>query len=623
MNWINWWHKVQRGEAVMPLAAASVAVEPVAQASADEAMAQTVAWLDAAAGEALMHVAWAHAVRALRQALAARLMQDGRTSLDASLALQGLQQGDLVFTLSYLRDLAIEPGMTTAESVTLLREQAAISPLPDAMKLLREVVQRQPDELLNWHLLGDVARAAGDFDVAEEAYRECLQRRQNAVVSDEDEVRDSSLLLESVGDMRQARGALPSALESYQQAVAVVERLLRTAPSNVEWQHDLSVLQEKIGDMNQTQGNLPAALQAYRLDMAVAEQLSLQVRDNLQWQRDWAVSSEKMGEIQQAQGDIGGALQSYQRSLEILEHLVAQSPEQTQWLRDLSVIYDRIGAIQNNQGSLASAQAAYQKSLAIRENLVAQSPENLAWQRELSVCYDELGTIQQAQGDMPLALESFYKSLLIAEQLIQRSPDCLEWQHDLLISYEKIGNVQQGKGQFEAALKLYQKALRIAERLVQAQPANVAWQRDMSVLFEKLGGVQCSLQDWAAARQAYQHSFSLIEQLVRLDLSNVLWRTHLAVTYWKLAQVCQGASVQQYLQSGLMILETLAQEGRLSALQQPWLATFREALLTRRDGTSPHFPVRQWRAAISSVPTLLRTRRVGVKPRIGQQRCYK
>ena len=67
-----------------------------------------------------------------------------------------------------------------------------------------------------------------------------------------------------------AQGNLAEALKSYQDSLAISERLAKADPSNAGWQRDLSVSYDKIGDVLVAQGNLAEALKAYRDSLAIA-----------------------------------------------------------------------------------------------------------------------------------------------------------------------------------------------------------------------------------------------------------------------------------------------------------------------------------------------------------------
>ena len=76
----------------------------------------------------------------------------------------------------------------------------------------------------------------------------------------------------------------------------IIDRLVKAAPSNAEWQRDLSVSYIKVGDVQVAQGDLPAALTSYRSSLGIRERLSKANPSNTEWQRDLSVSYIKVGD---------------------------------------------------------------------------------------------------------------------------------------------------------------------------------------------------------------------------------------------------------------------------------------------------------------------------------------
>ena len=94
-----------------------------------------------------------------------------------------------------------------------------------------------------------------------------------------------------------AQGNLDEALQSYQAALAIMERLAKADPSNTEWQSDLSVSYDRTGDVLVAQEKPDEALEIYRKSLAVRERLAASDPSNTRWQRDLSVSYQKVGNV--------------------------------------------------------------------------------------------------------------------------------------------------------------------------------------------------------------------------------------------------------------------------------------------------------------------------------------
>ena len=110
-----------------------------------------------------------------------------------------------------------------------------------------------------------------------------------------------------------AQGDLAGALKSFQDDLAIGERLAQSDPQNAGWQHDLSVSQQRIGDAALAQGDLTGALKSYRDSVAILDQLAKSEPGNGALQRNLSVSLDKVGNAQMAQGNLTSALESLSR----------------------------------------------------------------------------------------------------------------------------------------------------------------------------------------------------------------------------------------------------------------------------------------------------------------------
>jgi tetratricopeptide (TPR) repeat protein len=299
-----------------------------------------------------------------------------------------------------------------AEAARHLGALASLDNTAKAIAAYATATRLDPDHTWSWIFLGRLYQQAGDLNAAERAFREARKAAERA--ADE---RDVMVTCNELGGLQMARGRLSAALASYNEGLAIAQRLVQQDPGNAEWQRDLSVSLNKIGDVQRAQGEQAGALKAYRDSLAIAEKLAAQDPGNAEWQRDLSVSFIKIGEVQSAKGDLEGALEAYRDSLAILEKLAAQDPGNALWQRDLSVSFDKIGEVQSAQGDLDGALKAYRDSLAILEKLAAQDPGNADWQRDLIVSHWKLADLSEQRREAAEARSHWQAALAIAREL--------------------------------------------------------------------------------------------------------------------------------------------------------------------------------------------------------------
>jgi tetratricopeptide (TPR) repeat protein len=81
--------------------------------------------------------------------------------------------------------------------------------------------------------------------------------------------------LQELVDTRLAEGDTKAALNAAERSRNMINGLAVSRPSNAGWQRDLSVSYDKVGEVLQAQGKLPEALNSYRNSLAIADRLAI------------------------------------------------------------------------------------------------------------------------------------------------------------------------------------------------------------------------------------------------------------------------------------------------------------------------------------------------------------
>ena len=84
-----------------------------------------------------------------------------------------------------------------------------------------------------------------------------------------------------IGDILKAQGDLGQALKSYQDGLAVANRVANADPKNAEWQQNITLIYLKVGEVFMAQGNFAEALKSYQDGLAVADLLAKSDPENV------------------------------------------------------------------------------------------------------------------------------------------------------------------------------------------------------------------------------------------------------------------------------------------------------------------------------------------------------
>jgi tetratricopeptide (TPR) repeat protein len=128
-----------------------------------------------------------------------------------------------------------------------------------------------------------------------------------------------------LGDVQAAARALPKALQSYEEALVIQQRLAADDPTNAGWQRDLAETQDKAGQMLEAQENVPEALLRYHKALTIYETLAAQSPADDSLQSLVASVSYHLGRAaaRQQPPDTSAARAALERACQILRHLQA------------------------------------------------------------------------------------------------------------------------------------------------------------------------------------------------------------------------------------------------------------------------------------------------------------
>jgi serine/threonine protein kinase/tetratricopeptide (TPR) repeat protein len=380
---------------------------------------------------------------------------------------------------------------------------------------------------------------------------------QLAGINDSPEILlERSVAMVNYGDIRQDRGDLPGALESYQSALAMQKQLVKEDTTNVQRQRDLATCFENMGDVLKLQGNIPGALESYRESLPIRQGLANQNPTNAAAQLDLSVSLERIGDVLNGQGDVEAALDNYEKSLPIREKLVAKDPDRPALQLGLSRSYADIGDMLGLQGNWDDALRRYRSALLIRQKLADNDPGDAELKYDLSSCLIQTGYALILRNDLEEALDVYLHSLVITEALAAKDPTNTGWKRNLSISLERVGDVLKAHGKYSDALKIYQDSLSIRQELAGRDTTNSVWQSDVSWSEQEIGDVLLAQKKYQEALQIYQKSLAIARELTKADPTNEEWQSNLETICQKTGEAF--VAQEKYSEALQLFQESLA-----------------------------------------------------------------
>ena len=223
-------------------------------------------------------------------------------------------------------------------------------------------------------------------------------------------------LFNNIAFVYRLRGNYPKALEWYQKALVIDEKVLGLEHPNT------AIRYNNIAAVYDNQGDYPKALEWYQKALVIDEKVLGLEHPNT------AIKYNNIAGVYESQGDYHKALKLYQKALVIDEKVLGLEHPNT------AIRYNNIAGVYKSQGDYPKALELYQKALVIDEKVLGLEHPNTA------IRYNNIAAVYESQGDCPKALELYQKSLVIREKV-------LGLQHPYTISVNKsIARVRMRQG---------------------------------------------------------------------------------------------------------------------------------------------------------------------------------
>ena len=181
--------------------------------------------------------------------------------------------------------------------------------------------------------------AAGNLAAAEKNAEEShaiLSRLAEVGESDKDAIRNLSVSLIRLGDVKRAQGDRKAALAAYEETLALDRKRAEADKDDARAQQDVALI--STGSPTSSSGRRsPGALAALEEALAIRRELAKVNPNDEELQRAIEVSLGKIGDVKRDAGDAAGALAAVEEELDIARRLLEQDPGNTELLRDVAI----------------------------------------------------------------------------------------------------------------------------------------------------------------------------------------------------------------------------------------------------------------------------------------------
>jgi tetratricopeptide (TPR) repeat protein len=336
---------------------------------------------------------------------------------------------------------------------------------------------------------------------------------------------EASTMVAGRGVTRQ--GELVAEIAVYDEAKRLYLQLVRGGQKELE--RDLAILCGHKALVHRTAADLHGALQEYDQAIAIEERLVNQ-EGRRELANDLALVYMNKAVALSDLGDHRGAVALYDQAMAIRERLVDQEGRR-ELANDLALVYMNKANAVRALGDVRGAVALYDQAIAIRERLVNQEGR-----RELANAlardYMNKSVAVSALGDHGGAVAFCDQAIAILERLVNQEGR-RELAHKLAWVYERKANAVSDLGDVRGAVVLYDQAIAIRERLVN-QEGRRELVGDLALLKAYRGETLITLGEKEGGLQDMRSAQSIlvaeIARTSRADLKQVLTRLQQQLT---------------------------------------------------------------------------------------------
>ena len=286
-------------------------------------------------------------------------------------------------------------------------------------------IQPQRDISIALEHIGDAQVELGEYDRANEAYRESLAISVGTEKSHPGNptlVRDVAFGWEKIGNIHLQQGRIDNARDAYVASQASFQSLLDADPENHELMRDCQIAFSKIGNIYGQESNWEMAAKAYRDSLALANK-GLNSGSQVVQSRDKSVICNKLGNALQHLGQLDEASATFQSGLEIAKQILNSAPDSTTAKRDLSISLVYLADLAVERKEFGAVASLYEQSLQLRRSLTESDPLNFAAQIDLAGVLSKFGRFETMTEQPDKAVVHYQESLKVLNSLNQTSID--------------------------------------------------------------------------------------------------------------------------------------------------------------------------------------------------------
>jgi serine/threonine protein kinase/tetratricopeptide (TPR) repeat protein len=272
----------------------------------------------------------------------------------------------------------------------------------------------------------------------------------------------------------------------------------------------------------------------------------------------------RVAKLREKLGQRDQAAAGYREAITLLEKLAAEFPAVAGYRHDLAASHNNLAALLKDLGKGSEAEEAFRRALDLREKLAGEFPAVAGYRNDLAVSHSNLGVLRAELGQRPEAEAAYRRAVDLQEKLAAEFPAEPQYRQDLATSHNNLGNLLGDLGQRPEAEAAMRRALDLQQKLAAEFPAMPQYRQDLARTHNNLAALLANLGQPPEAEAACRRALDLQQKLAAEYPAVPEYRRQLATSHNNLglllAELGQRPEAEAAFRRAVDLHEKLAAE---------------------------------------------------------------
>jgi eukaryotic-like serine/threonine-protein kinase len=336
----------------------------------------------------------------------------------------------------------------------------------------------------------------------------------------------TSFITELDKELERLPGSTPARELLVERVLRYLDTLAKDDVQDTGLQRELAIAYERLADVqggpkSSNLGNSAGALESYNKALTIYERLSLHAPSDLLLSRDTARANSKISDVLAVTGDNRGALEYEKKALAVREAWLARHPDDPQAKRAVATSLQEVAGDLDRLGEGVKVAEYRRKALEIYEELFASGVNDKDMYLALALAYKRLGRSLHKERRFAEAIPCFEKAEAIERGQLASNPANGTALINLSFSINDKARALFEKGDYKAAMQSFSEALKIRTDLVKADPKNVRAGSLLAATQFHMGVARVKNRELTTGIANLRQSLASREQLSERDPKNL------------------------------------------------------------------------------------------------------